>query len=287
MSFSQRKGYRKIKEIQFESIDNELKNRLWNLIWRSYLKEGGRDVLTEEEIRYFFEPLWEEHFKLPIDEYSRYSNSLEVYLRHFRERYFDKKNQWYDYYDLLEFIVGNNSISGFQRFNQDFKSECNTLLESERSGYRFVDGRICSITSREEISEIEKALNSPFDAVQTHIQKALDLFASRQNPSYRNSIKESISAVEAMCELIVKNKTTLSKALDQIERKGSIALPMPLKQAFDKLYGFTSSSQGIRHSLGLTEEANLTEDDARFFLIACSAFVNYLTNKASAAGISS
>jgi hypothetical protein len=222
---------------------------------------------------------------MPIDEYSHYSNSFEVYQRHFRSRYFDGKNKWYEYYDLLEFIVGNKSISGFERFDQNFKTECNVLLESEKSAYRFVNGRICSITSKEEIIEIEKALNSPFDAVHQHIQKALDLYSNRQNPSYRNSIKESISAVEAICVLIVKGKTTLGKALDIIEKRGSVQLPTALKQGFDKFYGFTSGAQGIRHSLGLTEEEDVKEDDARFFLIACSAFVNYLTSKASAAGI--
>lgn len=128
-------------------------------------------------------------------------------------------------------------------------------------------------------------MNSPFQAVTSHIQNALDLYADNRNPSYRNSIKESISAVEAMCRLIVNDEPTLGKALKEIETQGSVILPSALKQGFDKLYGYTSSSQGIRHSLGLTEEPNVKQDDARFFLIACSAFVNYLATKALGAGI--
>ena len=53
---------------------------------------------------------------------------------------------------------------------------------------------------------------------------------------------------------------------------------------FHNLSGFTSA-QGNRHALGFMEEANLKQDDASFYLIACSAFVNYLTSKSSEAGL--
>ena len=128
-------------------------------------------------------------------------------------------------------------------------------------------------------------MQSPFEGVNKHFQNALDLFSDKQNPSYSNSIKESVSAVEAMCRLIVKDALTLGKALEQIEKEGSIIIPTPLKQAFDKLYGYSSSTQGIRHSYGITEKPDLKQDDARFFLIICSAFVNYLTSKCIEAGI--
>ena len=284
MSFSEREGYKKIKDIQIESIDNQLKNGIWNSIWKIYFRNVGGDVLYEEAVRDFFEPLWENHFKIPIDEKSSFrpDSSFDLYFDEFRDTYFDKENKWYEFYDLIEFIATKTSNSDM---NQRFILECNKLLESEMAAYRFVDGRICTITSKEEIKEVEKALNSPFQAVTSHIQNALDLYADKGNPSYRNSIKESISAVEAMCRLIVKDEPTLGKALKQIETQGSIILPGALKQAFDKLYGYTSSSQGIRHSLGLTEEPNVKQDDARFFLIACSAFVNYLATKALEAGI--
>jgi hypothetical protein len=45
------------------------------------------------------------------------------------------------------------------------------------------------------------------------------------------------------------------------------------------LYGYTSDSSGIRHAL--QDEPNLDFVDAKFMLVACSAFVNYLTDKAA------
>jgi hypothetical protein len=58
-----------------------------------------------------------------------------------------------------------------------------------------------------------------------------------------------------------------------------------LKEAFDKLYGWTSDAEGIRHGLGLMEEPNLEFEDAKFMLVACSAFINFLLEKAAKAGI--
>jgi len=58
-----------------------------------------------------------------------------------------------------------------------------------------------------------------------------------------------------------------------------------LYESFRKLYKCTNSEkEGIRHVL--QEVPNLSLTEARFMLIACSAFVNYLITKADDAGIS-
>jgi len=166
--------------------------------------------------------------------------------------------------------------------NERFRKTCNGVLEEELSGYRFVGGQIAQITSEEEISEIEEALQTPLKSVRTHIEKSLELLSDKKSPDYRNSIKESISAVEAICRLITKNdKATLGQALKEVETK--IALHGALKKGFSSLYGYTSSADGIRHAL--LEEAKLNFEDAKFMLVSCSAFVNYLIAKTSRAGM--
>ena len=57
-----------------------------------------------------------------------------------------------------------------------------------------------------------------------------------------------------------------------IEGRG--LLHSALKDAFSKLYAYTSDEQGIRHAM--LDEPNLTRADARFFLLSCTSFVNYL-----------
>jgi hypothetical protein len=80
------------------------------------------------------------------------------------------------------------------------------VLESELSGWRFVGDQITKITSKAEIEEIEAALSSPFTPVNTHVDNALKKMSDKKSPDYRNSIKESISAVEALCRIITEEK---------------------------------------------------------------------------------
>jgi hypothetical protein len=97
-------------------------------------------------------------------------------------------------------------------------------------------------------------------------------------------MKESISSVEALCNIVTGSKSaTLSDALKLIEKQGKIALHPALKGAFDKLYGYASSSGGIRH--GTIDNREVDFDIAKFMLVACSAFVNYMIAKAAKAGV--
>ena len=129
---------------------------------------------------------------------------------------------------------------------------------------------------------LRRALPDTLKPVREHLSQSLTLLSNRQKPDYRNSIKESISAVESLAKIISKqNSATLGPALDAVEKKAK--LHAVLKQAFQKLYGYTSDAQGIRHAL--MDEATLDAEDAKFMLVSCSAFVNYLVVKAQKAGI--
>ncbi|MDM1551616.1 hypothetical protein [Empedobacter falsenii] len=109
------------------------------------------------------------------------------------------------------------------------------------------------------------------------METAIELFSNKTNPDYRNSIKESISAVESICIIITEDpKVTLGQALKKLEEKG-IIINKALKSGFSNLYGYTSEGDGIRH--GLMEESNLNQEDARYMLVTCSAFINYLIEK--------
>ncbi len=155
-------------------------------------------------------------------------------------------------------------------------------MEEEFSGYRFLDNIIVPLTSQDELSEIEDALYAP-SPVATHVQRALEMLSDKEQPDYRNSIKESVSAVESMVNLIsgVQNPS-LRAALPKLEERLGHKLHGAKRQALLSLYGW--ASQEARH--GLLEESHLTQEDARFALIVCSAFVNYLRAKEANAGIS-
>ena len=81
------------------------------------------------------------------------------------------------------------------------------------------------------------------------------------------------AAVEAMARIVSGNpKATLGDALKVLERNGK--LHPSLKESFVKLYGYTNDDDGIRHAM--LDEPNLTQADAKYFLLTCTSFVNYL-----------
>jgi hypothetical protein len=278
-TFSQRHGYKKIKEIQFESMDNDLRNRLWNQI-NTQVPPSIYELITSfaSAASYpFIYKIWTDYLGMPVDEIQLEKGHLV--LLQIKERYY--KFEWHEVYAFLEYVI----YSLVEYFNKErFVLECNKILESERAAYRIIGNKVVPITDKESIKEIERAISSPLKAVSTHLETALKFYADRKNPDYRNSIKESISAVEAICTIITKDKkASLGQALG-ILKNNHINIPTALSSAFEKIYGYTSSKDGIRH--GLTDDVpNVGEEDARYMLIACSAFVNYLMSKANKAKI--
>lgn len=199
----------------------------------------------------------------------------------------DAHNHWFKRLDMLEYIIqylirhptGYNDSS--QRVHKLFVKVINSEFKRLQYGYRIVDGLVCKVTSNEEIKSIETATNDKNNGVQEHLQKALEHYAKRPEGDYRNSIKESISAVEAICRELT-GESTLGKAISNLEKKG-IPLQSQFKQGLQNLYNYTNDeATGIRHALMEPDgEHVLSQDEAYFMLVTCSAFVNYIRMKSS------
>lgn len=182
-----------------------------------------------------------------------------------------------DFIEEALISVGTGSLS------ERFIEACNKVLTEEICGHRIVDRQLVPITDEIEIAEIDAILESAFPQLKSHISKALAHFSDRTIPDYPNSIKESISAVESICQLIIGDRNaSLGRALNRLESEG-VDLNQDLKEGLQKLYGYTNTEDGIRHAM--MELSSVDQDDARFMLITCSAFVNYLITEASKAGI--
>lgn len=273
--FSEREGLKKPRtEIQLRSMDVALRNRLWNVLEKHYIQPMLTYNDIEENMRNVMVEFYDTYLKEKTDSAPYSYSSIRKMLRTFFSI-----ERWDTVYDFLEFIVAHFL---YKEINEAFVKECKVVLESELSAYTFVGGLITQVTSKDEISEVEEALETPFKTVNDHIGTALKLMSDKKSPDYRNSIKESISAVEAISRLIIKNKkATLGQALKEVKTK--IGLHGALEEAFSHLYGYTSSAEGIRHSL--LDEPTLSFEDAKFMLVSCSAFINYLVSKTSKAGI--
>jgi len=280
-SFSQRKGIVPIqKKFQIDNADEDLRNGLWNCMWTIILsKVTGSTFLSRDDLPgNFARNYWENYRKLTIDTLPRHWQNITGEIRHIF-----LQQGWNEMYDIIEFIVANFDLGNKE--NDEFRKCFNFVSEKEFSSYRLVGNNITEITSTEEIKEIEEALQSPVDAVKVHLESSIGKLSDKINPDYRNSIKESISAVEVICKKITGDSdTTMGKALEEIETKGIIELHTDMKDAFKKLYHYTSDADGIRHSL-MEGKTGADFDDAKFMLVSCSAIVNYLISKANKAGI--
>lgn len=174
--------------------------------------------------------------------------------------------------DIIEYIcnyLAPRSGAGniYQTFNDLFEQEC--------IGYRFISKRIVPITDNSEVKEIEQACHTPFEGARTQLQKALGFLSDRENPDYKNCVKESISAVESVCKVISGNeKAALKDALNGLISNG-MNIHGSLKSAILALYGYASDEGGIRHAERETE-STVTFEEAKFMMVTCSAIVNYL-----------
>jgi hypothetical protein len=145
--------------------------------------------------------------------------------------------------------------------------------QSGQRGYRAIRDEIVPITSSVEIAEIEAATKRQpgFEGVAEHINTALALLGKKPDPDYRNSIKDSISAVEGTVKLLAGEKSGgIDAALKILDRK--TPLHPAFKSALSKLYGYTSDEDGIRHPILDESQADATFAEAKFMLVACSAF---------------
>ena len=269
MKFSQRMGLTPVEAIlQTEGMSDALRNSLWNVfdghLWSSegFIYDEMGDWGSMDD---FSRALWSDFFKRRVD---ARGGTPSTVLENIRVFFF--KSQWFEVYDFVEFVANY--------FDNNMLNEVlNKILERELAGFRLISGSLVPVTAKEEVEAVKEAVeDTRYKGVTTHLRQALDHLSNRKNPDYRNSIKESISAVESLTKELTKNpKATLGDALQLLEKTDR--LHPALRKGLSALYGYTSDEQGIRHAM--LKEPSLSATDATFFLVSCSAFINYLKAK--------
>jgi len=266
--FSSRYNYQPKKIKKIDEIDEVVKNRIWNLFNKCVNFLRGE---TESDI--FIEKLWDGFFKGKINDLQctgyTYDTGTIYSLSDIENKFFQL--EWYKYYDFLEFLMKEPLLKDI------VVEEANKIFNEENIECRIINYLVVPMMEKEEITEIEQAqkLNNRYENVTTNLRKALELYAKRPEPDYKNSIKESISAIEALARVITNNPlATLGKLIKQL----------PVHPAFrdglNKIYGWTCDEGGIRHSQkDYKDYLESGEDEARFMLVLAHAFVNYIIKK--------
>mgnify|MGYP004703195091 FL=1 len=278
--FSDRRGIKPLNtKMQLDELDKRTRIGIANLLREWYddgkfaqyrsdfcerlLKDIYFDFVDDQArciIKYQNDDFIESYIYLPIsaNSYDDVLTIVEYVTNYFIEwQSWKYPNHWY-----------NNDFI-------DYKAEINELFEREYVGYRFIESEITPISDDIEVDEIEKSLDIEFQGCKSHIKKALSFLSDRENPDYKNSIKESISAVESICQIITQNsKATLGEALKKLEDHG-VKIHEAMRKSFSSLYGYTSDEGGIRHCEGMFR-SDVSFEEAKYMLVSCCAFVNYL-----------
>lgn len=275
--FSERYGYKKVSDVIIrEEITDEIQNAICSCFDELlHIYSIERYAVPSSELKVLEKHIWTKFFNQRLSNYDYNSFSIPSCIE---EPYV----QWYEVLDLIEFSIKymhhRDEVYGHSASTR-LIAALNSEFERLNFAYRIVNCEIVEITSEQEIKAIEKAIESSPQNVKMHLNSALEKLAQRPNGDYRNSIKESISAVEAFCREKT-GESTLGKALSKLEQK-NIIIPQSLKSAFSKLYEYTNHADtGIRHAL-MDDEGKYTPaaDEALFMLVSCSAFINYLRKK--------
>ena len=277
--FSERYGYTKPSDVIIrEKITSEIQNAILSCFDRLYKRMIYNTSISKcyHEMEMY---LWTNFLNKRASELKEYQSVATVYIE-------SPVNLWYNKLNVIELCIKvlyhfaeSKKLSQLAVFADIFVGELCREFKRLNFAYRIINKEIVEITSEEEIITIEEALSSSKDNIRIHLSKALELYSQKPTGDYRNSIKESISAVEAFC----REKTgedTLGKALNKLESNG-IIMPKLLKIAFDKLYAYTNQPDtGIRHALMDDEGSYVPQaEEALFMLVSCSAFINYLNKK--------
>lgn len=272
-------------EIQLKTFDERTRIQLQNMILKLYDEIYVNNNDWERQVQQFYMYILDSVYSLSIDvrENYKYDDIFRVVNDTIQNAAYD------DVLTLIEAIIQYweeylEENAGYLYYKDKCKYDgtilyqiANNYFEKEYVGYRFVDKIIVPISDQIEVNEIVEALKCDYEAVRKHISKANILLADRDTPDYENSIKESISAVEAICEIITETKgkeATLGNMLKKLE-ENEVAIHPGLKKAFNVLYGYASDAKGIRHAGDIGGETS-TFEEAKFMLVSCCAFVNYL-----------
>lgn len=264
MAFSERMGLRSARNaMQIESMDAPLRIGLFNYLYQTLHDnwEGGNRFWGPGFA--FGKTIWTEYWRKRSD---NFDTSAYVFAEHLHD--YIEKSEWFEVYDLIEFCL---------RYGEHLfdVAGLNAVLQRDMSGYRVRENIVVPITDEIELSALDEALtlDDAFRGARQHLALSLEKLSHRPQPDLRNAIKEAISAVESAARVVTgHHKATLGDALRVLEQNGHVH--SALKQAWLKIYGYTSDEGGVRHAM--LDDPAIDFATAKYMLVACAGFVNLL-----------
>lgn len=181
--------------------------------------------------------------------------------------------KWNEFYDVCEALW--EIISGQVR--DDFSNGLNDLFARHYIGYQLRDGEIERVGARAQdaaIAEARGILRDPdLSGPDEQFQKAVGFFNLRPEPDTENCVKEAVSAVEGVAQILLNDrKLTLSKALSRLQNEQDVH--PTLISLLEKLYAYRSNAKGVGHARTGDKEVRI--EDAEFALAVSASAIVYL-----------
>lgn len=278
LTFEQAEGASPIpSQLELRVISQELRAVLWRVVHDSLQK--SRFVPMHSKRASLSDP-WDSILRTAhtfrdhrmIDEFEE---NADIQIQNIKNIFIN--GDYLEVLGWLQFVFRNKPPYGFAR-------TIDSALRLCKAAYRVLnEDTIVPFGSDEELKSLKQAFadleNSEFHGARAHLQKAAQLLTEG---NYADSVRESIHSVESVARTL-ESSGKFSEALARLSNKTEIHGSM--KAGFQKLYGYTSDENGIRHPLLDDGTATTDETDATFMIGACSSFVSYLINKSRSAGL--
>lgn len=251
----------------------EARNRVWDVFYRtteSHRASWGPVVVDPWE-RVLLD-LHVEFFDQPTDEFSSHFSDILV-----RYKPFVLSNTKYNkVFDLVQSIMRHPECPSY--FTEGIKAvfqQCSLAYFVDTNG----PPTIFEAATPEEGEAIRMARanlrTAGLPAASGHLQRAAELMNDRK---WRESAHESISAVESVGLSLGAGGNMLSDVLKSLRKDPPWRIHPAILSALDKLYGYASDEQGVRHA-AVDDQEHVGREEAQFMMGVCAASCSYLLGK--------
>ena len=281
LTFSQAQGYEEIPgPLKLEELPPEARTRIWNVFYSDLDQSSETDIVGGRWVvgvwREILRAKHVRHDNLPLDEWSAEFRPICQRLRRDIETMpFNKV------FDLLRFVVRHSKCPPiFVRMMMRVFTECRLAYKIDKGKPPTIVPAVTGVEGDVVIESLKTLREAGLRGSTEHLRNACDCI---NKGDWAGSIRESIHTVESVARNLAPEAKTLKPALASIADHGG--LHPALKDGFNKLYGYTSDEQGVRHPLLDSEKAKVGMDEAVFMLGACASFASYLWRKHNASSL--
>ena len=278
LTFSQAQGLEKLPcLLALAEMPPEARSRLWDVFYRIMMESSATPPACRHPVVFgsweqLLRDLHARFFVEPADDFSQLVPDIcDVY-----KRFFLDETPYNKVFDLLVHMMRHPLCpSPFVDGIVAVFEECHLAYVVDTDGAP----TIFPAATREEGEAIHTArrdlMRTGLDAANEHLQRAAELL---NDGEWRESVHESISAVESVATGLGTQQNTLGAVIKRLEEQSDWRLHPAFLAALSKLYGYTSDEQGVRHA-ATDSDTHVDREEAQFMIGTCASFCSYLLGK--------